>query len=295
MIRERNNLLSGLLWTAPWWLGFLFFLALPMAFSLYISFCEYPMLQPPVWIGAANYQNLTVDPVFHKTILNTVIYAALIIPIGTIVAIALAMLLNQRVRGQAFFRAAVFLPTVVPLVAAGIVWMWLLNPQLGLINNVLRAVGVNDPPLWLDSPRWAMAALVLVSLWFIGTPVVVYLAGLQEIPEELYEASRLDGASSVRRFWHVTLPSLSPVILFNVITAIISAWQVFALPFLMWRTRPGPDRATYFYTMYLFDNAFNYLKLGYASAMAWVQLLIILVLTGLVFYISRRSVHYRGS
>lgn len=294
MTRERKDMLAGLLWTAPWWLGFLFFLALPMAFSLYISFCEYPMLQPPVWIGGANYRNLTVDPVFHKTIVNTVIYAALIIPLGTIVAIALALLLNQRVRGQGFFRAAVFLPTVVPLVAAGVVWMWLLNPELGLINNTLRALGIDNPPLWLDSPQWAMAALVLVSLWFIGTPVVIYLAGLQEIPEELYEASTLDGASLLRRFWHITLPSLSPVILFNIITAIIAAWQVFALPYLMWRTRPGPDRATYFYTMYLFDNAFSYLKLGYASAMAWVQLLIILALTGLVFYISRRSVHYRG-
>jgi len=293
--RERKDIVAGLVWTAPWWLGFLFFLALPMAFSLYISFCEYPMIQPPVWIGTANYQSLTIDPVFHKTILNTVIYAALIIPLGTTVAIALAMLLNQRVRGQGFFRAAVFLPTVVPLVAAGVVWMWLLNPELGLINNSLRAIGIHDPPLWLDSPSWAMAALVLVSLWFVGTPVVIYLAGLQEIPEELYEASTLDGASAVRRFWHITLPSLSPVILFNIVTAIIASWQVFALPYLMWRTRPGPDRATYFYTMYLFDNAFSYLKLGYASAMAWVQLLIILALTGLVFYVSRRSVHYRGA
>lgn len=344
----RNQVMAGLLWTAPWWLGFLFFLALPMAFSLYISFCEYPMLQPPMWIGAANYQNLTVDPVFHQTIFNTVMYAALIIPIGTIVAIGLAMLLNQRVRGQSFFRAAVFVPTVVPLVAAGLIWMWMLNPELGLVNRAVRPAGkallpmteaigrlatseaptaaapsarnekpwtekieefgrasaertaefghaLADGPQWLDWPNWAMAALVLVSLWFIGTPVVIYLAGLQEIPEELYEASTLDGASAVRRFWHITLPSLSPVILFNVITSIIAAWQVFALPFLMWRTRPGPDRATYFYTMYLFDNAFNYLKLGYASAMAWVQLLIILALTAMIFAVSRRMVHYRGS
>jgi multiple sugar transport system permease protein len=140
-----------------------------------------------------------------------------------------------------------------------------------------------------------MASLVLVSLWLIGSPVVIYLAGLQEVPEQLYEAARLDGASAPRQLWHVTLPGLSPIILFNVVVGVINAWQVFALPFVMWRTRPGPDRATYFYTMYLFDNAFSYLKMGYASAMAWIQLLIILALTGLLFVISRRAVHYQGT
>jgi multiple sugar transport system permease protein len=286
--------LTGLLWTAPWWLGLLLLLAGPMALSLYISFCDYPLLQPPVYVGGANYQQLVSDPVFHKAVANTIVYAALAIPIGTALAVLLGVLLNQRVRGQALFRACVFVPTIVPLVAAGVVWMWLLNPEYGLLNNGLRAIGVDQPPLWLQSPRWAMLSLVLVSLWFLGSPVMIYLAGLQEIPEELYEAATLDGASATRRFWHVTLPSLSPVILFNVVIGIITAWQVFALPFVMWQTRPGPDRATYFYTMYLFDNAFNYLKMGYASAMAWVQFLIILALTALVFAVSRRAVHYRG-
>lgn len=286
---------KGLLWTAPWWLGFLLLLAGPMLLSLYISFCDYPLLQPPVWIGTANYAQLATDAVFHQTVWNTVVYAGLSIPAGTALAVLLAVLLNQPLRGQAFFRACVFIPTIVPLVAAGIVWMWLLNPEYGLVNNALRWLGVAEPPLWLESPRWAMVSLVIVSLWFIGSPVVIYLAGLQEIPEELYEAARLDGASALRRFRHVTLPGLSPVLLFNVIIGIITAWQVFALPFVMWRTRPGPDRATYFYTMYLFDNAFSYLKMGYASAMAWIQLVIIVALTALVFLVSRRTVHYRGA
>jgi multiple sugar transport system permease protein len=290
-----QSLLTGLLWTAPWWLGFLLLLAGPMALSLYISFCDYPLLQPPVFVGGANYAQLAGDPVFHKAIANTIVYAALAIPIGTAFAVLLAVLLNQRVRGQALFRACVFVPTIVPLVAAGVIWMWLLNPEYGLLNTGLRAAGMTNPPLWLESPRWAMASLILVSLWFLGSPIMIYLAGLQEIPEELYEAATLDGASAGRRFWHVTLPGLSPVILFNVVVGIIAAWQVFALPYVMWRTRPGPDRATYFYTMYLFDNAFNYLKMGYASAMAWVQLLIILGLTALVFVVSRRAVHYRGA
>ncbi len=294
MMPKSPAWLRGLLWTSPWWLGFLLFLAVPMGLSLYISFCDYPMLQPPVWIGGANYAGLTIDPVFHTVLINTLIYAALAVPAGTVLAVLLAALLNQNVRGQAVFRACIFVPTVVPLVAAAVVWMWMLNPEYGLVNQTLGHVGI-DGPGWLDSPRWAMVSLVLVSLWFIGSPVVIYLAGLQDIPDTLYEAAELDGASRLRSFWHVTLPGLSPVILFNVIMGLITAWQVFALPYVMWRGRPGPDRATYFYTMYLFDNAFRYLKMGYASAMAWIQLLIILALTGLVFWTARRMVHYRGT
>jgi len=293
-VRKRTSAwLAGLLWTAPWWLGFLLFLAVPMGLSLYISFCDYPLLQPPVYVGAANYRELAADPVFHKVLGNTFVYAALAIPLGTVFAVLLAALLNQNVRGQALFRACIFVPTVVPLVAAAVVWMWMLNPEFGLINQGLRLLGI-EGPMWLAAPRWAMASLVLISLWSVGSPVVIYLAGLQEIPETLYEAATIDGASRLRRFWHVTLPGLSPVILFNVIIAIIVTWQIFALPYVMWRGRPGPDHATYFYTMYLFDNAFRYLKMGYASAMAWIQLLIVLGLTGLVFLVSRRTVYYRG-
>ncbi|MFQ5807147.1 MAG: carbohydrate ABC transporter permease [Phycisphaerae bacterium] len=294
MRRKIPSWLQGLLWTAPWWLGFLLLLAGPMGLSLYISFCDYPLLQPPVYVGAANYKELAGDPVFHKVLTNTFTYATLAIPLGTVLAVLLAVLLNQNARGQAVFRACIFVPTVVPLVAVAVVWMWMLNPEFGLINQSLRALGI-EGPMWLASPRWAMASLVLISLWSVGSPVVIYLAGLQEIPETLYEAATIDGASRPRQFWHVTLPGLSPVILFNVIIAIIVTWQIFALPYVMWRSQPGPDRATYFYTMYLFDNAFRFLKMGYASAMAWIQLLIILALTGLVFVASRRTVFYRGA
>lgn len=312
---HRSNLLSGLLWTAPWWLGFLLFLATPMAISLYISFCDYSLLQPPVWVGGANYARIAHDPIFFKALTNNLIYAALAIPSGTIAAIALAVLLNQRVRGQAFFRACIFLPTIIPLVAIGVVWAWMLNPETGLVNQGLElglgwlvpaidalpaAVGdrlgwlrsLADGPLWLDTPLWAMLSLVLISLWMIGSPVVIYLAGLQEIPESLYEAAELDGAGPWGRFRHVTLPGLSPAILFNVVIAIIAAWQVFALPFVMWQGTRGPDGATYFYTMYLYDKAFRYLDMGFASAMAWIQFAIILLLTALVFAVSRRTVHY---
>jgi multiple sugar transport system permease protein len=286
--------LKGMLWTAPWWLGFLLFLAVPLGLSLYISFCDYPLLQPPVYVGAANYSQLFSDPTFHKVLRNTFLYAGLAIPLGTALAVLLASLLNQSARGQAIFRTCIFVPTVVPIVATAIVWLWMLNPQFGLVNQGLRAIGV-EGPLWLGTPAWALASLVLVGLWGVGSPVVIYLAGLQEIPEQLYEAARLDGASRLRQFWHVTLPGLSPVILFNVIIAIIGTWQIFALPYVMMKGGTGPKDATYFYTMYLFDNAFRYLKMGYASAMAWIQLLIILALTGLVFLVSRRTVYYRGA
>lgn len=334
--RSTPTWLSGILWTAPWWLGFLLFLALPMGLSLYLSFCDYPLLQPPAFTGLQNYAGLARDDVFHKVVTNTLIFAALSIPLGTALAVLLAVLLNQPARGQAVFRACIFVPTIVPLVAVGVIWMWMLNPEAGLVNQVVRpagravlpaveavqslvssTAGEPDPaagaqagratgavriaqdlaggPPWLDRPGWAMCSLVLISLWLIGSPVVIYLAGLQEIPETLYEAAELDGASRLRQFWHVTLPGLSPVILFNVIVGIIGTWQIFALPYVIWRTRAGPESSTYFYTMYLFDNAFRYLKMGYASAMAWIQLLIILALTGLVFLASRRTVHYRGS
>ncbi len=291
---QRSKLAAGLLWTAPWWLGFLIFLALPLGASLYISFCDYTLLQPPVFIGAANYSALLQDAQFGRVVWNTLVYSLLAVPIGALLAVGLAMLLNQSARGQAFFRACVFVPTIVPLTAAAMVWMWMLNPHAGLINQPWHWAGL-DAPNWFNDAAWGMAALVLISLWFVGSPTVIYLAGLQEISGELYEAAMLDGASAWGRFRHVTLPGLSPVVLFNVIIAILTAWQIFALPYILWRGQPGPDEGTYFYTMYLFDNAFRHLRMGYASAMAWAQLLIILLMTGLVFWVGRRTVYYRGN
>jgi multiple sugar transport system permease protein len=296
-MKAQSSLITGLLWTSPWWLGFLFLLALPMGYSLYISFCDYSLLQPAVFIGPENYVNLWGDPDFRRVVRNTLLFAAVCVPATTLLAIALAVMLNQRVLGLAFFRACIFVPSIVPLVTAGVVWMWMLNPEYGLVNQGLALVGIPHDwrPNWLESAAWAMPSLILVSLWFAGAPMVIYLAGLQEIPIELYEASRLDGASRVRQLWHVTLPGLSPVILFNVIVGIITSLQVFALPFVMWRMRPGPGGMAHYYTTYLYQNAFQYLKMGYASAMAWIQLIIVLLLTGLVFWASRKTIYYRGA
>lgn len=294
MIRNRASLVTGLAWTAPWWLGFVVFLAIPMGASLYLSFCDYSLLQPPVFTGLLNYEALARDAVFYRVVWNTFLYSAFSVPLSTAVALLLAVLLNKSVRGKAFFRACIFLPTILPLVAAAMIWMWMMNPEVGLVNAPFRGLGIEAPP-WLTEPGWAMAALVLISLWFVGSPTVIFLAGLQEIPEELYEAARLDGASGAQRFRHVTLPGVSPVVLFNFIVGVLTAWQIFALPYVIWRREKGPGDSTYFYTSYLFDNAFRFLKMGYASAMAWIQLLIILLVTALIFHLSRRMVHYRGS
>ncbi len=289
---ELRNLLKGLAFLSPWLIGLTVFTAAPIVLSLYFSVCNYSLLQPPLFIGAANYLHLVHDPVFWKSLENTLYYAALALPAGMIVAIGVALLLNTNLRGRSLYRTLIFLPSLTPVVASAMLWLWLFNAKLGLINVVLEKLGVAHPPGWLISPRWAMPALALMSLWGVGNTVVIYLAGLQDVPRELYEAADLDGAGALAKTWHVTLPCLSPVIFFNVVMGIIGTLQNFTAPFIM--TGGGPVRATYFYSMYLYDNAFRYLRMGYASAMAWVQLLLVLALTGLVFWSAKHWVHYQG-
>jgi len=289
---EARALVRGLAFLSPWLIGFLVFTVVPVCLSLYYSFCDYSLLQPPLFKGLANYRMLRHDPVFRKVLGNTVVYGLLALPLGMLAALGVAMLLNSKIRGVSIYRTIVFLPSLVPAVASAMLWLWLFNSKLGLINTTLNALGVANPPGWLSDVRWAMPALVLMSFWGIGNSVVIYLAGLQDVPRELYEAAEIDGASSLRQVWHVTLPSISPVIFFNLIMGIIGTLQVFATPFIM--TGGGPARSTYFFTMYLYDNAFNYLKMGYASAMAWIQLLMVLALTALAAWSSKRWVHYQG-
>jgi multiple sugar transport system permease protein len=261
--------------------------------SLYYSFCDYSLLQPPLFKGLQNYRLLCQDPIFWKVILNTAIYAAMALPLGLIAALAMAMLLNLKIRGQSIYRTVIFLPSLVPTAASAMLWLWLFNSKLGLINVALRWFGVVHTPGWLTDVHWAMPALVLMSLWGVGNTVVIFLAGLQDVPRELYEAASIDGATALRRAWHVTLPLISPIIFFNLVIGIIGTLQVFVLPYIM--TQGGPARSTYFYTMYLYDNAFSYLKMGYAKAMAWIQLLIVLTLTALAAWSSKRWVHYQGN
>ncbi|HRK32679.1 MAG TPA: sugar ABC transporter permease, partial [Tepidisphaeraceae bacterium] len=222
---------------------------------------------------------------------NTGLYAILSLPAGMLVSIGLALMLNAPIRGQAIYRTIIFLPSLVPVVASAMVWMWLFNARLGFFNQLLATIGI-DGPAWIGDKKWALPALAMMSLWGVGNTVVIYLAGLQDIPRDLYEAAEIDGAGAIRRLFNVTLPMLSPVIFFNLIMALIGTLQVFALPFIM--TGGGPERSTYMYTQYLYEKAFAYLQMGYASAMAWVQLLIILGLTAFAFWTSKRWVHYQG-
>jgi multiple sugar transport system permease protein len=289
---ERQQLLKGLAFTSPWLVGFCVFTLIPIGMSLYFSLCDYSLVQSPVFRGTENYQLLARDPTFWKALGNTAYYAGLALPAGLVVALSVAMLLNAKIRGQSIYRTLIFLPSLVPMVASAMIWLWLFNTKLGLINLLLSKIGIDNPPGWLSETNWAMPSLVLMSLWGVGHTVVIYLAGLQDVPVELYEAAELDGAGAMGKIRHVTLPCLSPVIFFNLIMGIIGTLQVFAQPYII--TKGGPARATYFYTMYLYDNAFSYLKMGMASAMAWIQLLIILILTALAFWSSKRWVHHSG-
>jgi len=279
---------------SPWLIGFMVFLLMPIGLSFYLSFTDWSLSQAraPMFVGLANYADLLRDEVFLKVLVNTVVYAAIALPAGLLVSLGLALLLNTQAPGQPLFRTIIFLPSLVPIVASAMLWLWLFNTRVGLINSVLGWFGIAGPG-WLTQSSWALPALAFMSLWGVGHTVVIYLAGLQDVPRELYESAEIDGASPLRRLWHVTLPTISPVIFFNLIMAIIGTFQVFTVPYIM--TQGGPDRATYFFSMYLFDNAFNFPgRMGYASAMAWIQLLIILALTGVAFWTSRRWVHYQG-
>lgn len=289
---ERQQLGKGLAFLSPWLIGFLAFTLIPVILSFYYSLCEYSLLQPPMFIGAENYRELARDGVFWQSLGNTLYFAAMIIPASLFLSLGLAMLLNVKIPGQSFFRTIIFMPSLVPIVASAMVWMWMLNGKYGMINHLLAKFGISGPS-WLENPYWAMPALVMMSLWGVGYNVVVYLAGLQDVPRELYEAAEIDGAGIWGRLWHVTIPILSPVIFFNLIMSIIWVLQVLDIPYIM-TPNGGPARSTEFIAMYLYDNGFRFLRMGYASAIAWIMLLVILALTGIAFWSSKRWVHYQG-
>jgi len=280
------------LWIAPWLIGFIVFMLIPSAMSLYYSFTDYSLLESPVGIGPANYVELWNDPLFWTAVWNTLAYAGASVTIGTLVALLVAILLEQHIRGCGVARAIIFMPTLVPLVASALAWAFMYNSEAGIINRALGAVGLPTPN-WLGDARYAMTALVIMGFWNIGTAVVVYSAALRDVPRSLYEAADIDGADRLARLWHVSLPAISPAILFNVMISIIWSLQVFGAPQIM--TEGGPDHSTYVYQLYIYESAFRYGRMGYASAMAWVQLLATIGIAGLTLALSRRLVHYRAA
>ncbi|MGD9689964.1 MAG: carbohydrate ABC transporter permease [Phycisphaerales bacterium] len=291
---EFRHTLAGLAWTSPWLFGSGLFMFLPMAMSLYYSFTDFPLLEPPIWNAGENYSRMWSDTTFWRVVKNTTLYVAWTVPLGTIAGVILAAVLSSRIRLARFYQACIFIPTLVPLVASAMVWMWLFNGEFGLVNRLLAKVGIAGPT-WLVEEVWVMPALVIMSLWSVGQSVVIFVAAIQDVPVHLYEAGRLDGMSAARRFWHVTVPMISPQILFSVIVATINAVQVFAVPYIMFRKPDGQNPAGHFYSVYLYENAFVYGQMGYASAMAWLQLLVIVALTGVMLWASRRLVYYRGA
>lgn len=290
---ERKALRNGLLFTSPWIIGFLAFRVYPFFASLYYSFTFYPILDRPKWVGLDNYINLFDDPRFLTSLYNTSYYALGAVPLATLVGIGLAMLLNTKVRGLSFFRTIYFLPSITPVVASAIVWLWMFDPINGVINYLLDLVGIHGPG-WMGSPQWSKPALILMSMWGVGGAVVIYLASLQDVPRELLEAAELDGANGGQKIRHVTLPMISPVILFNVITGIIGAFQYFTEAFVMTGGTGSPADSTLMMSIYLYQSAFQYFKLGYASAQAWMLFLIVIAFTVVLFRVSGRLVYYGG-
>lgn len=282
----------GYLFISPWLIGFLLFTLFPFLASIYLSFTRYNIVAAPVWVGGANYRMLLQeDPLFWKSLWVTFRYALVAIPLGMVAGVGLALLLNQPIFGISIYRTIFYLPSIVPTVATSVVFVWILNPQIGLINGLLRNLGLLGPA-WLQDRAWAPWSLVFMSLWGVGGSMVIYLAGLKDIPLHLYEAAVIDGASPWQRLRHITLPMLTPVIFFNLVMGVIGTFQYFTEAYIM--TQGGPEDSTLFYALYLFNRAWRYLDMGYASAMAWVLFLIIMLLTGLLFRGQRRWVHYGG-
>ncbi|MCC6174397.1 MAG: sugar ABC transporter permease [Chloroflexi bacterium] len=290
----RRKALEGYLYISPFLIGFTIFTAYPILASFYLSFTNFNLISDPQWVGLENYTRaFTGDNLFWSSLGKTAQYALLIVPIGVTFSLCAALLLNQGFPGTAMFRTFFFLPSITPIIASVLIWLWILHPSLGVLNYLLKQVGIQGPA-WAQSTAWALPSLVLLGLWGSvgGSRMIVFLAGLQAVPKELYEAAEIDGASAVQRFRHVTIPLISPTIFFNVVISVIGALSVFSVAYI--GTQGGPAYATYFYVYHLYTNAFQYSLMGYASALAWIFLVIVLVLTLIQFRLQDRWVYYAG-
>lgn len=287
--REIKENIEGYLFISPALLGVIIFSLGPMVASLIFSFMQYDIVTPPHFIGISNFKNLLKDQLFFKALFNTMYYVGGVVPLRLLVALLAAILLNQKIKGVTFFRTAYYLPSISAGVAISIVWTYILDPQYGLINSVLKYIGISGPP-WLQSTSWAMPGLILMGTWSIGQPMVIFLAGLQGIPVHLYEAVAIDGGNWWHKFRYVTIPMLTPVIFFNMVMQVIGTFQVFTSVYVM--TNGGPMNSTLVYVFYLYQQAFQWLKMGYGSALAWILFLVIFTLTLLQFRISSLWVYH---
>jgi len=316
---ERRHLRNGLLFASPWLVGLVVFMTYPIFSSLYYSFCDYSTLQPPVWVGLQNYEDIFADNLFYKSLSNTLVFGLLSLPAGLVVALSLALLLNSGVRGIVVFRTIFYLPCLVPAVASALLWLWVFNGNYGILNYALNGIldpvndGVNwllawagssaevhlKAPNWFGHASWAKPALAIMTIWGMGGTMVIYLAGLQDVPGELYEAADIDGAGWWRKLFHVTLPSLSPVIYFSLIMGLIGVLQIFTPAYIMGGgtsggTNGNPEQSTLFYALYLWAQAFEYLRMGYGCALAWILFIVIVALTVFAHRTAGKHVTYAG-
>ena len=290
--REWRNFLLGVAFASPWIIGFLGFTLYPVGSALYYSFTRYDLVRDPVWIGVQNYVAFADDPDFKLVVGNTLWWVLISSPLGVLSAFLMALLLNSRIILRSFFRSIFFFPAIVPVVVTAFVWIFLLNIQYGAINSTLQSMGFKTIP-FISSPDLMKWSLVVIHMWSQGAAMVIFLATLQDVPKSLYEAATVDGANALHRMWNITVPMVSPIILFNLVMSFISGFQYFTLPWIM--TQGGPSRSAEFYAIYLYRNAFQWFRMGKASALAWVLFLLILAFTYLIFRTSGRFVYYAGS
>lgn len=301
-MNRRSEFWKGILFISPFLVGFTAFTVYPVIASFWYSFCDFDIISPARFVGLGNYHELIHDMRFRHSLWNTAIFTVFAVPVTLLTALGLAFLLNMKLRGQAVYRTIFFLPSIVPLVASSVLWLWLLNPDYGLLNTLIRpvlglvnaAVGTHyAAPGWLVDPDFTKPALILMSTWGVGGSMILYLAALGDVPVTLYEAAELDGAGAWRKAWHITMPMISPVLFFTLIMGLIGTLQYFAQAWIM--TPNGqPGDSTLFYALYLFANAFLYLRMGYASAQAWILFVVIVLATIFVFRTTRRFVYYGG-
>ncbi|GAB4521354.1 MAG: sugar ABC transporter permease [Anaerolineae bacterium] len=287
----RREAIDGYLFISPWLIGFILWVAGPMIASVIISLTEWDLFSPPKWVGLRNFRQLFRTPLVGVSLWNTAYYTFISVPLNLTVALATALLLNQRLRFQSWFRTFFYLPSIMPAVANAVLWMWILNPEVGLANALLRALGLPELQ-WLWHPSTSKPSFILMGLWSTGNTMVIFLAGLQGVPQSLYEAAEIDGANWWQRFRSVTLPMLSPAILFNLIMGIIGSFQIFTGAYLM--TNGGPQNSTLFAVLYLYRLGFEQFHMGFASALAWLLFVIILTFTLLQLRLSREWVYYEG-
>lgn len=292
MKTSSREKVAGWLLASPWIIGFVAFTVGPMLYSLFLSFTNYDMFNKPGWIGLANYSKLfTGDYLVPQAFKVTLTYTCASVSVNLVLGLLIALLLNQKIKLLGFFRTVFYLPSVLPYIATLFMWMLVFNTDFGLINSVIRFFGLKGPN-WLGDPHWALSALIVISVWGVGKDMLIYLAGLQGVPTQFYEAAELDGASAWISFWKITIPMISPVIFFNLVIGIINSLQAFNTAYIM--TEGGPVNSTYFYMLHIYYKAFEDYQMGYSSALAWILFIITILFTFLIFKWIGSKIYYEG-